>query len=497
VRAPETDPRFAAFFSRPWADALALSYRNFLAAVFDALPVPALARVGAERAAHRDTMAALDAARGRVRRLEAQIAGGSALPAVPPMPSTPSARAAGQEAVPSTPGEQLGVMPSAAREADGAHIGGLLRSASAGLGACAATPSPSDEPPARRRRCASDAFPPLPLAATAAFAGHSAPLTCARFSPDGGCVASASSDGTVRLWEPRPTGGSSSGERAATLYCGGPLAACEWEPLSAKLLLLAACGGTLRAWSTESKRVVCDAPAQPGAGRVWSLRVSPADASFAVAQGSALAVHSLRSFQPIFRLPLPDRTRAAAIAYNHNGRMLAAACTDGMVRLFDLQGERAQIAAWAAHQAVAPASALAFGIDQTSVLSLGADGVLAEWSLRSQAGPLRSVDVSAFCGPLAGGCVGEDGGSGEDSPAAPAVADQQCHDLVLQPAGRWALLTGAGSSAAAVDLSQPEAQVYALRGHSSRVTCVDWHPSGRDQCLTGGEDCAVRLATLE
>lgn len=496
MRKPETDARFAAFFSRPWADTLALSYRNFLAAVFEALPMPALARVGAERAAHRETLAGLEAARSQVRKLEAQLAGG--LP-TPPTPATPRPGHAGLDAAP-TPGELIGLtLPPSAREADGARIGGLLRSGSA-------TPQPpppaEDEPPSRRRRCASDAYPSLPLAASAAFSGHSAPLTCARFSPDGGCVASASSDGTVRLWEPRPTGGSSSGERAATLYCGGPLAACEWEPRAAKLLLLAGCGGTLRAWSTESKRVVCDAPAQPGAGRVRSLRVSPADASFAVVQGPALSVYSLRSFQPQFRLPLPERTRAAAVAYNHNGRMLAAACADGTVRLFDLQGQRPQIAAWAAHEATAPATALAFGIDQTSVFSLGSDGMLAEWSLRSQAGPLRSIDVSAFCGPLAGLYTDDDGssGSGEDTPAAPVASDQrieQRHDLVLQPAGRWALLTGAGSCAAAVDLSHPEGKVYALRGHTSRVTCVDWHPTGRDQCLTGGGDSAVRLATLE
>jgi WD40 repeat protein len=54
----------------------------------------------------------------------------------------------------------------------------------------------------------------------------------------------------------------------------------------------------------------------------------------------------LKVFNPLHVLP----TAAAvhALAFNHNGKMLAAAGADGMVRLYDLNA-RTQIMGWPAH----------------------------------------------------------------------------------------------------------------------------------------------------
>ena len=74
MRRPAEDPRFAVYFSRPWADALATSYRNFLSSVFAALPLPALARAAAERAHARALEAQADMLREQCARLQVRAA---------------------------------------------------------------------------------------------------------------------------------------------------------------------------------------------------------------------------------------------------------------------------------------------------------------------------------------------------------------------------------------------------------------------------------------
>ena len=507
MRNPGSDARFAVFFGRPWETALVTSYRNFLASVFAALPLPALARAGADRERVRSLKAQLDSLRAQCARLQGDL---------------DAARGEGSGNVL----DGTDAPPRATREAEGALLRGLLRPGGSGARDASPPPSarglPSAVSPGRRgaghgadaselmrqksNAFPSDAAPPLRLATCAAFAGHASAVTCARFSADGGCVASASVDGTVRLWEHSHSG---DGARSATLYCGGAVAALEWEPRSSKLLLLATAAGGLRAWNADSKRLVCDAAGAPGAPRVRALRTSPADASFAVAAGAGLAVWSLRAFAPQSTVPLPDEALyAAALAYNHNGRLLAAGCGDGTVRLFDV-GAGAQIMSWRAHSAHAPPCSLQFGPDQTSVFSLGADGVLVEWALHAERSAVRRIDVSTFCGPAAGG-LADDAAEEETAVAAAAAgcgggagardavrqqAQQQRHELSLQPSGRWALLTGAGCAAAAVDLRAGGA-VRALHGHAAAVTCVDWHPSAPALCLTGSADATVRTAEL-
>jgi len=372
LRSPAADRRFAVFFTREWAEALALSSRNLLSSVFAALPLPQLGRLAAERASGRQLEARLAAAAARVAQLQAELASARGDEGPPPPPASP---------------------PPAAAPPYGALLSGLLRD-----GSEAAEAAPGEEVEGRRAPAPERA--PAPGIST--FSGHSSAITACRFSPDGASVASASADGTVRLWGCAADAGpgSAAAARSATLYCGAALGALAWEPRASRLLLLGAGGGGVRAWDAEAQRIVGQsAPLPPGApaAPVLALAASPCGTAFALAAAGGAALWSLRSFAPLTQLEgAAGGSRALALAYNHNGKLLAAACADGAVRLYDSGGgARAALMSWEAGPA-GGCAALQFGADGNSLLSLAADGSLTEWSLLSGRAPLRRTSLLAL-----------------------------------------------------------------------------------------------------
>ena len=228
--------------------------------------------------------------------------------------------------------------------------------------------------------------------------------------------------------------------------------------------------------------------------------MSPAEPCFAVAscggRGPVLALWGLRQFAPQLSVALarPDGFpfRGMGLAFNHNGKLVAVACADGLVRLYDTHG-LSLIASWDAHPGAA-ARAVAFGHAQASVFSVGSDGVLAEWSIHSTRRVLRSVSVAEFCGPAAPRPSGDG-----HTPAAPRT------ELAMEASGAAALLSSATPFAGLVDLRgwgipgdgrAAAGRVAPLRGAMEAVASVDWHPQAA-ACVTGSEDGVVRLHDLE
>jgi len=360
---------------------------------------------------------------------------------------------------------------------DGALIRGLLRDGADADGAPAAA-------------SASGAGAPPRVLRSSAFSGHTSPITCCRYAPDGGSVASASSDGTVRIWTPRASSASaaplqSAGRgRSATLHCGAPVCALDWEPRLGRLVLLGTQQGGVRAWDAEAQRVVSQAGplADAAAHPIHALAASPCGTAFATATEAGVMLWSLRSFAPSAALPLPTASPPAvrALAYNHNGKLLAAACGDGCLRLYDTAA-RAQIMCWKAHHG-AGAAALQFGAHQTTLMSLGCDGEVSEWGLRAGESLRRAHLGDLLC------C------SGECEPLGEAPRPRR-FQLALQSEGRWALACSGRGCAALLDLSASDFAAQTLSDRQDDVTSVDWHPA-RSVALTGGADAQVRTTQL-
>ncbi|XP_047322304.1 WD repeat-containing protein 91 homolog isoform X2 [Impatiens glandulifera] len=316
------------------------------------------------------------------------------------------------------------------------------------------------------------------------FLGHTNPISQCRFSASGNNVASASVDGTVRIWT---YDSSTPASRNATIYCGSEIMSLEWDCKSDRLLLIGTAEGGIKAWNVDAKRVVCDLTTTSAFPSVVDLKCSPVEPIFVSAAASkrsggatliesldcpSLTVWNMKTWKPMTVLPLgKDPPAVTSLCFNHNGKILAAASTDGMIQMFDMSAGL-QITGWPAHDS--GISSILFGPDETSIFSLGIDGKIYEWSLQKPGKVLWSRNCSSFC-------------HFENS-------TYNKHEMALDANGRRLLVTSGSVRAPIYQVQGPMKGMKSLP-HSGAITTVDWHPT-LPIFLTGSADHSVRVTSI-
>ncbi|EYU25176.1 hypothetical protein MIMGU_mgv1a002939mg [Erythranthe guttata] len=311
------------------------------------------------------------------------------------------------------------------------------------------------------------------------FMGHTSPISCSRFSTSGDNIASSSIDGTVRIWTYDSSAPTS---RNATIYCGAEVMSLEWECKSDRLLLIGTSDGGIKAWNVDAKRVVCDLTSTEAYPSILDLKCSPVEPIFVSAAASrrqgtgyvdnlgfaSLTVWNMRTWKPVTVLPLGDDPPAiTSLSFNHNGKLLAAAATDGMIHMFDMSAGL-QVTGWPAHDSAI--SSILFGPDETSIFSLGTDGNIFEWSLQNQGKILWSRNCNS-------------------------PANSSRHQMALDANGRNLLVT---SNLTTAPIYQLRGQMSGMRSlsHNGSITAVDWHPT-LPIFLTGSSDHSVRVSSIK
>ncbi|KAI3794677.1 hypothetical protein L1987_37310 [Smallanthus sonchifolius] len=325
-------------------------------------------------------------------------------------------------------------------------------------------------------------FPEVKIDFQETFLGHTSPISCCRFSTSGDNIASASVDGTVRIWT---YDSSTSASRNATIYCGAEIMSLEWDCKSDRLIKCTADGG-IKAWNVDAKRVVCDLNTTSAFPSVLDLKCSPVEPIFVSAAASrghgtsfidklgfaSLTVWNMRTWKPMAVLPLgKDPPAITSLCFNDNGKILAAAATDGMIHMFDMSAGL-QITGWPAHDSAI--SSVLFGPDETSIFSLGIDGKIFEWSLQNQGKVLWSRNCHRFCNP-------------ENS-------QHHRHEMALDANGKRLLVTS-GSVRAPIYQVQDNMNGMKTLAHSAPISTVDWHPT-LPIFLTGSVDNSVRVTSI-
>uniref|UniRef100_A0A3Q7J699 Uncharacterized protein n=1 Tax=Solanum lycopersicum TaxID=4081 RepID=A0A3Q7J699_SOLLC len=152
---------------------------------------------------------------------------------------------------------------------------------------------------------------------------------------------------------------------------------------------------------------------------------------------ASLTVWNMRTWKAMTVLPLgEDPPPITSVCFNHNGKLLAAAATDGMIHMFGI--------------------------------------LIFEWSLQNQGKVLWSSDCSRFCNLRS--------------------SSHYKHEMALDAYGRRLLVT---SNSLRAPIYQVRGHAYGMRTlpHSASITTVDWHPTS-PIFLTGSADHSVRVTSM-
>jgi hypothetical protein len=222
------------------------------------------------------------------------------------------------------------------------------------------------------------------------FSGHSGGVRAVAVAEDGAAFASAGGC-TVQVQALAPAGA----ELAATIMLpnGVPASALAWTRTArgaqALLVVGAEEGGGIKVWEARGKVMAAEHAAPDGLPHVLALAASPDGAAFAAALAdaprarAALQLWSLRAGKLVRSIEAGGADSSGskdgcaavlAVHHNHNGSLLAGACADGFVRVWDVRSASdldRPIMAWRAH-AGRPATAVRFSPDETALFSAGA-----------------------------------------------------------------------------------------------------------------------------
>ncbi|GAV84904.1 WD40 domain-containing protein [Cephalotus follicularis] len=523
VKNPSLDPQFRIFFSKEWYEALRLSVRNFFNEIFNGTRIPTLLKLSSEKNTVNQLKKDIEHLNLKLSQLQAKLEekeaqlcrsrsdrGNSAsmMNAIGRTnSSTPSSSVheenlhlctsiqeicapatlhlggvrMDKELVVGRPAKTLSAFTSYELEHD-SSIDSVLHVEESGTGTTIQTFHDGPFTDNGQEMQGEEEFSEVKVEFQETFLGHTSPISRCRFSASGNNIASASEDGTVRIWT---YDSSIPASRNATIYCGAEVMSLDWECKSDRLLLIGTADGGIKAWNVDAKRVVCDLHTTESYPSVLDLKCSPVEPIFVSAAASrrqgesyidtlgfaSLTVWNMKTWKAMTVLPLgEDPPAITSLCFNHNGKVLAASATDGMIHMFDMSAGL-QITGWPAHDSAI--SSILFGQDETSIFSLGSDGKICEWSLQSQGQVLWSRN----CGRLF------------DS----QTSKHFRHEMALDATGRRLLVTS----------GSVRAPIYQVRGHTNgsktlphgaAITTVDWHPT-LPIFVTGSADHSVRVTS--
>ncbi len=324
-------------------------------------------------------------------------------------------------------------------------------------------------------------------------AGHADQVRGPAFSPDGRRLATVSADGTARIWD------ASTGEQVAVLtgHAGSVLAAA-FSPDGARVAT-AGEDSTVRTWDVRTGEQVTVLTGH--AGRVWEVAFSPDGARLATAGHDATA----RTWEASTGAQLTVMTGHSGpvrrVAFSPDGARLATGGDDRTARVWTAEtGE--QSATFIGHGGAL--WGVGFSLDGARLATAARDGIARVWDLdegrllRSFVGHTSGLNDLAISPDGTWVATGGDDSTartwatdGQDEPDTSVSAAGEVHGLALSTDDRH-LATAMGDGTVRVWDAATGDPLRTLTGHIDAAWAVCLTADGR-RAVSGSEDGTVRV----
>ncbi|KOX15613.1 WD40 repeat domain-containing serine/threonine protein kinase [Nocardiopsis sp. NRRL B-16309] len=284
------------------------------------------------------------------------------------------------------------------------------------------------------------------------FAGHEGSVDAVAFGADGDTLATAGSDGTVRLWD------AGTGDQVATLT--GDSDDVHSVAFSPDGTTLASGGGdTVRLWDAGTGDQVAALTGHEGS--VYAVAFSPDGRFVASADGDTVRLSDVGTGEQVAALTGHSYS-VRSVAFSPDGTTLATGSNDGTVRLWEA-GTGEPVATLTAHQVTV--AAVAFSPDGTTLASGGFDNTVRLWDV----------------------------GTGEQITTL-AEYRESVLSVAFGPDGTTLATGGNDGVVRLVDVDTGH-QIATLTDHDDSVTSVAFSPDG-NSLVAGNDDGTPRLWTI-
>uniref|UniRef100_A0A4W3IJT1 WD repeat-containing protein 91 n=1 Tax=Callorhinchus milii TaxID=7868 RepID=A0A4W3IJT1_CALMI len=317
-------------------------------------------------------------------------------------------------------------------------------------------------------------------------------------------VASLDIDGVVKVWSLTPPM-----QTKATIMSKSPLLSLEWATKPDRLLLLGSAVGIVRLYDTEAKKSLYELTIDESCPRILSLACSPSGMSFvccsaapSIRTGTVLETGGkglnlvpgklllwdtkTMKQQHLFCLD-PDPIAINCTAFNHNGNLLVTGAADGIIRLFDMQRYDCAMS-WHSHSG--EVYSVEFSYDENSVYSIGEDGKFIQWNIHKSGEKVSECVVQADAiGPFV--LSGYSGYRQVQVPRGRLFAFDSEGNYVLTCSSTGGIIHKLAGAEGSLE------SCLSLGGHRAPVVTVDWCTAlDCGTCLTASMDGKIKLTTL-
>lgn len=531
IKSPEENPSFAVHFTRQWQDTLLVSLHNFLATIFQCMPLPTLAsyeedvgrmrRLQDENEALRQKVMqlsecgrsyntesvntvealhpielmddfyiiaqeSLSSGDGQAKKLKNLIRTiGSGLPTSPSLNRKSALPGAARKIIPSVSNEEQ-VKRHSNKQRQSSSLSSNNKSAlpvEQKKRLASGDPQADRKMPAKLPTCdvvaGSGSFL---LLSQEEYSEHRASICHCKFNSSGTAVASTDIDGVIKLWAATP-----SLKTTATFMSKSSVLSLDWVTKNERFFISGHKMGLARLYDTRNNKMIWELGSEPNSplqdSWVIDVRCSPTESTFICStagnQGSGpgkLLMYDIKTRKLERSLPIDENNVVANfVTFNHNGQLLIAGCNDGSVRIYDIRRSDC-IDVWPAHQG--PVESIELTSDFTSCYTLGHDNKLCQRSLNQSGQVLWESTLPAQI-------------SVDD------IISPHGQLFTWDPTGTFVLMCGSNGGVIFQVLDSTLSCVLDLKGHNNATLAADWAIA--NQCatvVTASNDGKICMSTL-